>query len=48
MSNLLYNDEGVEVDGGYRGNAKMKCPEIGFDYNNMSNNYFYVGRIMFS
>eukprot|EP00957_Ditylum_brightwellii_P080787 6144482-Ditylum_brightwellii.AAC.1 len=33
FSTLLYNDKGVEVDGGCRGNTKIKHPEIGFDYN---------------
>eukprot|EP00957_Ditylum_brightwellii_P111558 8509551-Ditylum_brightwellii.AAC.1 len=33
LSNWLCDDEGVGVDGGYRGDAKMKRPEIGFNYN---------------
>jgi hypothetical protein len=30
LSGLLCDDEGVEVDGGYKGDAKLKSPSIGF------------------
>eukprot|EP00536_Pseudo-nitzschia_multiseries_P003093 jgi/Psemu1/6939/gm1.6939_g len=32
LSNLLHDDEAVEVDRGYRGDAKMKLPDMGFTW----------------
>eukprot|EP00536_Pseudo-nitzschia_multiseries_P016490 jgi/Psemu1/46397/gm1.46397_g len=32
LSNLLHDDEAVEVDRGYRGDDKMKLPDMGFTW----------------